>query len=253
MLITERKFGIFKFLNLYFSEKPSNTDFLNYDVVTYHTSKNWGHINGFDRKECLTTTIDLNQDLEVIWRKIKRLRKRHILRAEMSDTKITISTNYKEFHQIYEKFLREKNFADPFGLVIFSLNFMQQYGVLFIAENQGEVLGGNLYFHDDHNTLFACTAYQTMGNSIEKNKRISDANSYIHWEAIQYFKNLGINNYDLGGLGCKEIIINQQMNGLDYYKLSFGGDIVSQYQYTKFSSGFNKFLFLSWNFLRTRN
>jgi lipid II:glycine glycyltransferase (peptidoglycan interpeptide bridge formation enzyme) len=251
MFITERKFGIFKFLNIYFSDEPSDSDFLNYDTVTYHTNKNWGSVKGFDRTQCLSTTIDLNQDLEVIWSKVKRLRKRHILRAERNGTRVLLSTDYEGFHKIYEKFLKEKNFADPFGLVIFPLIFMQKYGILFIAEDKGEILGGNLYFHDDQNALCVCTAYQTEGNSIEKNKQISDANSYIHWKALQYFKSLGINSYDLGGLGCKEITSNHRMHGLDLYKLSFGGNIVSQYQYVRFNSGFNKFLFRSWNFLRT--
>jgi len=251
MLITERKFGIYKILNIYFVEELMTVNIPDCDVVTYYTNKNWGEIKGYERKNCYTTIINLTQDNDVIWKRIKRQHKRHIRRAEKNGTKVSVNKNYEKFYQIYNKFLIEKNYADLFGLKLFSLQFMQKYCILFTAEKQGEILGGNLYFYDEDNALSVSTVYQLFGNSIEKNKQISDANCYIHWEAIQYFKTLGVIKYDLGGLEDNAKTLNHQIDGVDYYKRSFGGDIISQYEYRKFNSRFNKLLFHSWNFFRT--
>jgi lipid II:glycine glycyltransferase (peptidoglycan interpeptide bridge formation enzyme) len=251
MFVTERKFCIFKILNIYFVEKPVIINIPDCDVVTYYTNKNWGDIKGYGKKKYSTTIINLNQDIDVIWRRVKRQHKRHIRRAEKNGTTITVSKDYQKFYQIYKRFLIQKKYAYSFGLKIFPLQFMQKYGILFISENQGEILGGNLYFVDEDNALLISNAYQLFGNSIDKNKQISDANCYIHWEAIQYFKNLGIINYDFGGLEDNAKPLNHQIDGLDYYKRSFGGDIISQYEYRKFNSRFNKLVFHSWNFLRT--
>ena len=252
MLITERKFGIFKIVNVFFVDEPVSVDIPHWDVVTFHTNKNWEEINGFEKEKCLTTIIDLRQDIEVIWNKIKRQHKRHIRRAEKNGTKVTLSDNYEEFHQIYKSYLIQKGYVDPFRLNIFSSQFMQKYGILFIAKNQGKILGGNLYFYDHDSARLINIAYQNFGNSIDKKKCIYDANCLIQWEAIQYFKKKGLINYDFGGLKGDKINISHQMYGLDYYKLSFGGDIISHYEYCKFNSQFIKFLFHFWSVSRTR-
>jgi len=251
MLITQRKFGIFKIVNVYFPEEPGTADIPDFDVVTYYTYKNWGDIKRFDRINYFTTTIDLSQDIGEIWSKIKRQHKRHIRRAQNDGTNITVSNNFEEFHKIYKRFLKLKNYDDPFGLNVPSSKFMQKYGILFIAKNEDKILGGNVYFLDKDNVLLVNNAYQKIGNTIENNKRSYDANCYIHWEAIQYFKNLNVINYDLGGLKSDEIKIHHKMSGLNYYKLSFGGDVFTQYEYRKFNSCFTKLLFHSWNFLRS--
>ena len=250
MLITERKFGIFTFVNVYFAEEPGTPNIPDCDVVTYHTYKNWGNIKGFNRINCLTTSIDLSQDIDEIWNKIKRQHKRHIRQAEKNDIKVTLSNNYEEFNQICKRFLKQKNYADPSGLYTLSSQFMQKHGILFIAENQGEILGWNLYFHDKNNVLLLESAYN-VETTIENKKRSTDANCYLHWEAMKYFKNMGIVNYDLGDVSCDDININHQMNGGEYFKRSFGGDVISRFAYTKFISRFNKLLFQSWNFLRS--
>ena len=250
MLITERKFGIFfKFVNVYFAEEPGTPNIPDCDVVTYHTYKNWGNIKGFYRINCFTTSIDLSQDIDEIWNKIKRQHKRHIRQAEKNDIKVTVSNNYEEFNQIHKRFLKQKNYADPSGLYTLSSQFMQKHGILFIAENQGEILGGNFYFHDQNNAQLAVHAYK-VGNTVEEKKRTSEANCSLHWEAMQYFKDLNIINFDLGDVSSDDLTIHRRMNGAEYFIRCFGGDVVPRYAYMKFNSRFSEILFHSWNFLQ---
>jgi lipid II:glycine glycyltransferase (peptidoglycan interpeptide bridge formation enzyme) len=250
MLITERHFGILKILNVFFAEEPVAITIPDWDVVTYHTYKKWDEMNEFETQQSFTTIIDLRQDIDVIWNKIKRMHKRHILRAEKNGITVTVSDNYERFHLEYKKFLNQKNYGDISGLSILSPQFMKKYGILILAEKQGEFLGGNLYFHDQDSAILIKIAYQKLGNSIDKNKCIYDANCFIHWEAIQYFKNQGFINYDFGGLKGSELSINHQMDGLDFFRRSFGGDMVSEYEYTKFKSRFIKLIFHTSKFFR---
>jgi lipid II:glycine glycyltransferase (peptidoglycan interpeptide bridge formation enzyme) len=252
MLITERKFGIFKIFNVFFVEEPVTINIPDWDIVTYHTYKKWGETSEFERQQSFTTIIDLRQDIDVIWKKIKRMHKRHIRRADKNGIKVTVSDNYERFHQEYKIFLSQKNNVDLFGLRIVSSQFMQKHGVLFLAEKQGEFLGGNLYYHDQDTAILSSIAYQKLGDSIDKNKCIYDANCFLHWEAMQYFKNQGFINYDFGGLKSGEMYISHQMDGLDFFKRSFGGDVILHYQYRKYNSRFIKLLFRSYNFLQTR-
>jgi len=251
MLITEKKFGIFKFVNVYFSEEPGTADIPDCDVIINHTYKNWGDIEGFERENNFTATIDLTQDLDEIWSRIKRQHRRHIRRAEKDGTRVIISDNYEEFHQIHKRFLKQKKYGDLFGLKTLSLETMQKFGILFIAVSQGETVGGNVYFLDGNNARLGCHAYLLKENNPDRYKQIADANCYLHWEAIRYFKNLNIINYDFGGLASNQTTINHQLSGLDYFIRSFGGNVIFQYEYRRFNSRFHRFLFHSWDFLYT--
>lgn len=253
MFITKRKIFIFNFANIYFADEPFSIAIPDCDVLTYHTYKNWGDIKKYEKKICFTTAIDLNQDIDVIWNRIKRQHKRHIRRAEENGIDVTISNNYEKFHQLYTKLLNQKNCTGPAELNIPSLEFMQKYGILFIAENQGEIIGGNLYFHDMHNAIMMSNAYPIFEDTIENKKRSTDANCYLHWNAMEYFKNMGIINYDFGGVLCNDININHQLSGGDYFMRSFGGTVIPQYKYIKFNNFFTKSLFYSWNFSLTGN
>jgi hypothetical protein len=250
MLITEKDFGIFKIVNVYFIEELVNSGIPNSNVVTYHSYENWENIIGYEKNKCLTTKINLNQDIDIIWKKIKRQHIRHIRRAEKNDIKIIKNYRYEEFHLIYNNFLKQKNFRRAFGLNLLSSKFMRKYGTLFIAEKQNEIIGGNYYVHDNYNAILIESAYRITENTTENKKQSLDASCYLHWQAMKYFKNKGIINYDLGEVDCIGLNINHQMNGGDYFKLSFGGDVIPRYYYTKFNNHFDKLLFRSWNLLR---
>jgi lipid II:glycine glycyltransferase (peptidoglycan interpeptide bridge formation enzyme) len=250
MLVTEREFGIFKIKHLFFAEEPVNVS--KCDVITYHTYKDWGDINGYKKTMGPTTVIDLSRDTDTVWNNIKRQHKRHILRAQKNGTQVTISKNFEEFHKNYRKFLHQRNFGDPLGFGIPSSKFMEKYGILFIAQIDDETCGENFYIHDDRNALLTSSAYLNAGNNSDMKKKITDSNCYLHWEAMQYFKNKDIVRFDLGGLGSDEIIIDNKMHGLNYFKLSFGGEVIYHYKYMKFNSQFYKFLYNRYNTFRGR-
>ena len=88
----------------------------------------------------------------------------------------------------------------------------------------------------------------------EKAKLIGYANRLIHWEAIKYAKEKGIKEYDLGGIFSDEEVEKDKVKmGIRSFKLSFGGESVTRYQYQKiYSKGF-KILYRLYTFLNKKN
>ena len=66
---------------------------------------------------------------------------------------------------------------------------------------------------------------------------ISNADRLIDWEAIKYAKEKGIKEFDLGGLWSKEEAEkDEKKKGINSFKLSLGGEIVTRYSYQKIYS-----------------
>jgi len=248
MLITEREFGPFKFVNIYFAKDLSSAELPEYDVLTYHTYNNLGEVEGYEKNTVLTTVIDLSRDTDSIWNAIKRQHRRHIRRAEQNKTTVSLSTDYTKFHEIYKKFLQQNKYIDLFRLNVLPSQFMQKYGILFLAENQGEVIGGNLYFHNAQHALLVDSVYQSGENTPEHKKRSTDASCYLYWVAMQYFKDRGIRSFDLGEVSLGDTEVNSRMNGGEYFKRCFGGMVIPRYTYRQFNNRFNKLLYQSCNY-----
>ena len=53
---------------------------------------------------------------------------------------------------------------------------------------------------------------------------IGRANKRLHWEYIKYFKQKGLLRYDWGGISDFE-----NPNGIDEFKLKFGGEKITYY------------------------
>jgi lipid II:glycine glycyltransferase (peptidoglycan interpeptide bridge formation enzyme) len=62
-----------------------------------------------------------------------------------------------------------------------------------------------------------------------KYKKLSGyLNRYLHWYAIKKFKSENFKIYDFGGINLDR---NSETYGITKFKLSFGGEIIKQYDY----------------------
>ena len=60
------------------------------------------------------------------------------------------------------------------------------------------------------------------------------ANRMLHWEAIKYAKEKGIREFNWGGVWSNEKDIPEQIkNRMNYFKLSFGAEVVTRHYYFK--------------------
>ena len=63
------------------------------------------------------------------------------------------------------------------------------------------------------------------GNKVQKNVRTSGrANKFLHWHDWLLLKNIGVIEYDWGGIASYD-----NPNGIDKFKMSFGGEYRKYY------------------------
>jgi lipid II:glycine glycyltransferase (peptidoglycan interpeptide bridge formation enzyme) len=228
-LIIEKKIlGCFRTKNIWFS--PSPYEVKGVSSVTFQACDNKVEAFGFVRKEFPTLIIDLSQDTNTIWRKMKKSSCQYAInQAIKKGVEVKVNQDYEEFYQIYFNFIKKKKLHLEFK----TPDEIKNYGTLFVAKVKEEVIAGNLYLEDKENIRWLIGASKRL-ETIEKEKKIliGNANRLLIWEAIKYAKNKGIKKFDLGGYytgGDK----NDPRYTINKFKESFGGKITIRYIYQK--------------------
>lgn len=233
MLTLDRKILMFKLKEIHFSDYPYDVE--GCDVVSFLFCKNKVYAEGFTCVQELTLVIDLTQDLDTIWRNIKRgSYKNSINKAEREGVEIKISQKYEEFYRIHKSFEQKKGIASPFGMGAANLETMKRYGTLFVADYNGEIISGHLCLEDEANLKVWLGGSKRLEVDREKALLIGRANRLLHWEEIKYAKRKGIREFDWGGLWSEEEADkDERKKGINFFKLGFGGEIVTRYSYQK--------------------
>ncbi len=233
MLLTRQRLLTFNINTAYFCDEPF--DMADCDAVYFVACKNKVEAEGFIGKENVTAVIDLSQDLEAIWQKMDKKSTRYeIKRAEKEGIKIDINRQHEEFYEIYKNLKRSKGFDSILGVGNMKPEIMKRHGTLFIAEHEGEILGGHLYLEDESHIRMGPSASRRLEVDKEKAALIGRANRLLHWEAIKYAKEKGISEFDWGGLWAPEG--GHKDDGrlaVNSFKLSFGGQVVTRYSYQR--------------------
>jgi lipid II:glycine glycyltransferase (peptidoglycan interpeptide bridge formation enzyme) len=89
---------------------------------------------------------------------------------------------------------------------------------LYLAEHQGDVLGGIMVFR------FGATAYYLFGGSSDQKRELMP-NYLLHWQAMLDFRALGCTTYDWWGIP-EEPAADHPWFGLYRFKTGFGGETV---------------------------
>ncbi len=226
MLEIERKSYIFRTKQIWFSDSVYDVE--GYANVRFSGCKSKLYGEGFKCKEGYTSVIDLTQGLDEIWGDMEPKSCRYAIRRAARDSvKITINQDYEEFYQIYKSFSKQRGLP---GLE--KLDTIKKYGTLFTAQFNGEILGGHVYLHDADTIMYWLAATKRLGEDRERRSLIGNASHLLHWEAIQYAKEKGFKEFDMGSLFAKD---GKDYPGysIDAFKRGFGGKVISRYQYSK--------------------
>ncbi len=250
----DKKMFIFNIKEIHFSKNPFDVNGCDFVIFPYCNNKI--KAKGFFCYNKLTSIIDLNQNLDTIWKKFHTNTIRGIKRAEKNCINIKINQHYDQFYQIYKNFLKQKrlkSFFEPFGVGIIPLNIIKNKGTLFVAEYNGEILGGIVSLVDTSNIEYWIGASKRLECQKDINALIGCANRLIFWEAIKYAKERGIKEFDLGGYWPENEAKKDLMkSGINSFKSSFGGEVIQGYSYAK---GYSKSLTLAYylyNFKKRR-
>lgn len=229
MLIMNEKILVFSTKTIYFADYPFDID--SCDGITFHFCRYKIDIEGFHRRDVITSIIDLTQDLDTIWKKISKSHRYGIKRACELGIDIKINEKYDDFYQIYKSFIQKKGIV---GIKSLNLETIKKYGTLFVSEYNGEIIGGNLYLEDDINIQLWLSVSKRLDVDDDKARLIGHANRLVHWKAIRYAKEKQLELFDFGGLWSKE---ESDKDIAKYYinsfKLGYRGDIVDRYIYQK--------------------
>jgi lipid II:glycine glycyltransferase (peptidoglycan interpeptide bridge formation enzyme) len=111
---------------------------------------------------------------------------------------------------------------------------------LSVAEfDKGKVY--HAYIYDESNACLWYSASDFRNPNVDRNLA-ARANKRLHFEDIKYFKEMGLQRYDWGNISSRN---NENPNGIDYFKASFGGTYAEVYCYTVGNTFLGKVLVLA--------
>ena len=127
------------------------------------------------------------------------------------------------FTDIYERMYRSKGSDTKFNITAVK-KYLEADAIVFSSVwHEGEMLVFHSYICDDKDTRLLHSASCFREESADQSM-IGRANKRLHWEDIKYFKEKGLVRYDWGGISDFE-----NPNGIDEFKLKFGGDKITYY------------------------
>jgi len=223
MLEIKRKQCFFKTKEIWFSEYPFDIE--GYDRVFFRACKHKIDAEGFSCADFNTLVIDLTQNMDLIWKNMANNScRRRIKRAEKSGVKIKLNQNYEDFYEINLSFRENKGLPANTE----DVEFLKNNGTLFVEEFDGEIIGGHFYLEDEKNIRSLIAGSKRLEVSEEVASMIGNANRLVIWKAIQYAKEKGIEEFDMGGYSLTR---DEQKDRINMFKESFGGKIATHYVY----------------------
>ena len=140
-------------------------------------------------------------------------------RAEIEGNPMLLDT----FADIYQRMYQSKGLDVDWNKVTVD-KYLEEDAILFSAAlYEGEIIVFHAYICDETDTRLLYSASCFRETSADQNL-IGRANKRLQWEDMKYFKNKGVKRYDWGGISNFE-----NPNGIDEFKLKFGGEKVTYY------------------------
>lgn len=190
--------------------------------------------NGICNKQ-QTLIIDLKKSEEEIFNDINKTVRYEINRSIKENIKFNMYTSKQlnekkelvdEFHVCYDEMYKEKDLDTRLNIESFERYIKNDMIYLSVASDEVENLVYHVYTYDNKKVrfLYSCSTFRA---SDDKKNIIGRANKFLHWKDIQFFKSIGIEIYDLGGICSYE-----NPNGIDRFKINLGGKPKSYYNIT---------------------
>lgn len=174
-----------------------------------------------------TLITDLTQTKESIFQKINKNYRYEIRRCEKENI-VVKNYNSKEIlknSDIFEKFItvyndmyKSKGLKTTFNKELMKAYIMADMVVFSAAFFDNEPLVFHSYIVGDETTRFFYSASPFRSNKYDASL-IGRMNKYLHWNDLLYFKDIGVQKYDWGGIG-KSLAVS----GISQFKMKFSGD-----------------------------
>lgn len=227
--VTYRKFG-FRIRHIWFYGSGTVSDAKQQDIIYYHAVKE-DNAEGIVNKQ-YSLISDLEQDEEQLWKGIRKNFRYQIRRAEKENIEVRTFRGleirneeglFDKFVEIYNTMYKDKHMKTVFNVKLVT-EYMKENRIIFtIACADGEPLVFHSYLYDNDKTRLFYSA-SPFREETEQAVKIGRMNKYLHWRDLLFFKNMGVKEYDWGG-----IFSFTEPNGIDHFKQGFGGVDIEYY------------------------
>lgn len=193
--------------------------------------------NRIDRFKCIvipqeTLISDLTLAEENLWGLTTKTVRNEINRSKRENVGIKTykgkeisDTILDEFNRMYHAMYEEKGMPGHY-LPINELKVYAANDALVITK---AIIGDKTVVYHSYITdnvhsrfLHSCSEFRVADNAMKN--AIGRANKYLHWNDWLYLKQMGVREYDWGGIASYE-----SPNGIDKFKMSFGGEYRKYY------------------------
>ena len=226
MIAYDRHIMGFKTRTIWLSDSPFDVEGI--DSAYFYACRTKVDMPGFLRKDLATIEIDLTKDIDHVWSMLNSKCRSGIRRAEKDGVIIHMDQGHEVFLKLNDEFRTMKGLDHH----TFPIAFAKEKGKLFIAEMNGEIISGILFLNDGNTLLGMISASRRMDTENGALRNISNANRLLWWSAIDYAKESGLDQVDMGGyyIGSEP---NPQAEGINEFKRRFGGEVIRSYEYRK--------------------
>lgn len=230
--VNERvKHGI-KLVDIYYANSSQGVD--DYDVVLYIQNKE--PIKG--AAEFKTVILNLEKSNEDIFTGFGKHLRRAIRKMETSE-EVEYFIDFEPSDEQMESFIKYfEEFSKTRGIYNCDTNILYKLrdtGCLAIEgareKESGDVLVYHTYVFDDTRARMQYSASITylFPDDNKKRNMISNVNKMLTFHGIKVFKKKGLKEFDFGGVTLDSS--NKEMEGIDRFKMEFGGELVTEYNY----------------------
>lgn len=234
----------------------------NYDVVIFHGNPN--KLERIGKYKCQselqrTGISDLTKSEEELFSQLSKSIRNHVNRSKRENVQFrvycdeaSINAVMDDFAAMYHEMFVEKGMKDIFLNVNNLRAYAKQDALLVTSvEIGGQITGFNAYVIDKTHArcLNGCSLFRNVDK--ETQNAIGRADEYLHWRDMLLCKNMGITEYDWGGL-----VSFENPNGIDQFKMKFGIEPREYYNITCICSFRAKVYYgikNAWNLITCRN
>ncbi len=203
------------------------------DILFVHGVREEEANGSFRKKQEFHSCInDLTIPEEELLKGIHKNVRYEIRRSEKDDVEVRFYTAkdvledrklLNVFADIYEKMYRSKGMNTTLNLTTIQ-KYLEVNGIFFSTiYYQGELAIFHSYICDEREVRLLHSASCFRDEDTDPNL-IGRANKRLHWDDMKYFKESNYTEYDWGGISDLE-----NPNGIDAFKLKFGGEKITYY------------------------
>lgn len=222
---------------VYFAETPDCTVKSKCDVVLYHNRRILSDVRN-EHSIGYTLVSDLSASEDEIFGRIRKNVRYDIRRSERDgivfnvfESKDILLADFSEkmdkFAECHDSMYQSKGLNFKFNRNEIIKFAEQNASIITVASFEGNPIVWHFYIADDTHVKFtiSCSLFRES-DSKELVDIIGRANKALHWHDMKYLKGIGIISYDWGGCDWHDETL---ADGIDNFKLSFGGEKVSYY------------------------